>query len=356
MKKRQVFGVFRTAHAWAGAVLSLQLALLGLSGALLVFKEDFVRTVEPVAREAFIADPQALAAIAVKAEEVFGADDVRSIRFAEPGFALSYVRLHSGDAAYLDARGEVVSRWQGHNRPEEWLLDLHEHLLAGRTGEIFVGLAGLCGLVLVFTGLVAIWPARRAIGLTVVPISTARRDLLASHRNLGLMAAAPLLLIFVTGAGMTFDPQARAVLAGLTGQPPAKLPKVSVGEGRIDWHAVMGEAQARYPDGHVRLAVWPRDGRAGASVRLKQPAEWQPNGRTTLTIDPATSAIVGDLDGRALPAGDKAFYSFYPLHAAKLGEGLPARLHDAFMALTGLALFLLGLIGVYAFLRKRLKV
>lgn len=355
MKKRKVFGAFRTAHAWAGAILSLELALLGLSGAMLVFKDDFVRAVEPLAREEFVADPQALAAIAEKAEEVFGAGDMRSIRFAEPGFALSYVRLLSGDAAYLDARGEVVARWSGHNRPEEWLLDLHEHLLAGRTGEFFVGLAGLCGLVLVMTGLVAIWPARRAIGLGVLPKSGHRRDLLASHRNLGLITAAPLLLMFVTGAAMTFDLQARAMLGGLTGAAPATLPGTSVGAGRIDWPAAMADAQARYPDGHIRLAVWPRDGRTGASLRLKQPAEWQPNGRTTLTVDPATSAIVGDLDGRALLAGDKAFYSFYPLHAGKLGAGLPARLYDAFLALTGLALFTLGLIGTYAFLRKRLK-
>ena len=36
-------GAIRLIHAWAGAILSLILAVLGLSGALLVFEDDWVR-------------------------------------------------------------------------------------------------------------------------------------------------------------------------------------------------------------------------------------------------------------------------------------------------------------------------
>ena len=37
-----MIGVLRTIHAWAGAILSLLLIVLGLTGSLLVFENDWI--------------------------------------------------------------------------------------------------------------------------------------------------------------------------------------------------------------------------------------------------------------------------------------------------------------------------
>ena len=346
-------------HAWAGAVLSGLLAILGLSGALLVFEDDYLRASFAPARIAVSADPATLGRIAERAEASFGLDAIRSIRFADAEFGLTEVRLKSGGGAYLDGSGAIIEPWSGNARPEVWLFDLHHRLLAGETGEIVTGIAGLAAVLLTITGLIALWPARRAQGLRIWPRTPQRRELLASHRNLGLMAAVPLLLFAITGAGMVFSPQTRAVLSILDG-PMAAEPGIAAavtapaaGPGDIDWTLALARAQDEFPQAQIRLAVWPRGTRAEASVRLRQPGEWHPNGRTSVSFDPASQTVLAVHDARTAPRGEQVYNGFYPLHAARIGSGLAARLYDTATALTGLALFVLGALGCYAFLAKR---
>ncbi|WP_339747605.1 PepSY-associated TM helix domain-containing protein [uncultured Maricaulis sp.] len=344
-------------HAWAGAVLSLLLAILGLSGALLVFEDDYLRASFPPARIEVPADPATLGQIAERAEATFGAGAILSIRFADTGFGLTEVRLKSGGGAYLDGAGELVVPWAGNGRPEVWLFDLHHHLLVGETGEIVTGIAGLAAVLLTITGLIALWPARRMQGLRIWPRTPQRRELLASHRNLGLMAAVPLLWFAISGAGMVFSEQTRAVLSVLNGPQtsaattaPATL---AAGPGDLDWTTALTQAQAQFPQARIRFAVWPRGSRSEASVRLRQPGEWHPNGRSSVSFDPASQRLLAVSDARTAPRSDQVYNGFYPLHAARIGTGLAARLYDMLTALTGLALFALGALGCYAFLVKR---
>jgi uncharacterized iron-regulated membrane protein len=353
----RVIATLRTVHAWAGAVLSLLLAILGLSGALLVFQDDYLRASFAPARIAVAADPSTLGGIAERAEEIFGQDAIRSIRFADSGFGLSEVRLKAGGGAYLDGAGEMVEPWAGNARPEVWLFDLHHHLLAGETGEIVTGIAGLAAVLLTVTGLIALWPARRAQGLRVWPRTAQRRELLASHRNLGLMAALPLLVFAITGAGMVFSPQTRALLSILDGPAPAAEPvAAAAGPGDLDWALALAEAQAQFPQAQIRLAIWPRGERSTASVRLRQPSEWHPNGRSYVSFDPASQTMLSSSDARSAPRGEQIYNAFYPLHSARIGSGLIGRLYDVLTALSGLALFMLGSLGCYAFLAKRIGV
>jgi uncharacterized iron-regulated membrane protein len=81
---------------------------------------------------------------------------------------------------------------------------------------------------------------------------------------------------------------------------------------------------------------------------MRQPGEWHPNGRTVVTIDPATSRVVRVLDSRALAPGLRAYNSFYPLHAASIG----GRAYDGVIFASGLALAGLGGAGLWSFLIK----
>jgi uncharacterized iron-regulated membrane protein len=169
--------------------------------------------------------------------------------------------------------------------------------------------------------------------------------MVSSHRNLGLFAALPILVFCVTGAGMVFNDAAQALLA--PGAPPLAEPPL-VGTGDIDWRVALAAAQARFPDATLRSVRWPAAPGRPATVRLRQPEEWHPNGRTYVQIDPATSAVVQVTDAQTLPQGIRLSQAFYPVHAATVG-GWPYRLVSA---VSGLALVALGGLGTWSFLVK----
>ena len=350
--------VLRWVHRWAGASVSLMLVILGLSGTLLVFKDDWLRASLPGASVPVTADPAMAADAALAAERAFGADAVRSVVLAHPGLGLHTVGLADGGGAYLAPGGAVVDRWTGTGRPEVWLFDLHHRLLSGQTGELVVGFTGLALVILALTGLAITLPLRPGLLLALWPASRARRDLLAAHRGLGLALAGPLIVFAASGAAMVFDQPARAV-AGLLGggqtapPPPPALP-ATPGAVATDWREALTLAQALHPQARLRVLVWPGAGRP-VQIRLRGPDEWHPNGRTTVWLQPGPARVLASTAASALPRGERWYHALYPIHAAKLGTGVGARLADLIWAAAGLGLAAGGLFGLWAFLIRPVR-
>lgn len=339
----------RTAHAWSGAVLSLLIAVLGVSGTLLVFKEDYLRLVFPEARQAVSLAAEDLGPVLNRIEAAYGEDGLRYIALGDAQFGLHKAVMQDGSAAYIDGDGNTVARWARNGRAEDWLFDLHHHLLAGEAGEIVGGVAGGAAVLMSITGLIIVWPSLRMFRWRVWPRTGARRDLLAQHRDLGVIFAVPILLIAFTGFAMVFSEPVRAALHTLTASRPAPAPeRLEAGAGPADWTAALKAAEAAFPEASPRLVSLPAKPGAPASLRLRNPQEWHPNGRTYVLLDPATSLPLATRDGRAMNRADRLYNSFYPLHSAGLG----GRLYDVFTALTGLALTVLGLVGTWTFLKR----
>ena len=112
---------------------------------------------------------------------------------------------------------------------------------------------------------------------------------------------------------------------------------------------MVGTARALFPGAEIRILSLPKEAGKPITLRLKQPEEWLPNGRTTLWFAPDTGALIEARDALKLPGAAQAFNSFYPLHAAKVG-GFAYRL---VMTLVGLALSLLGSLAVWSFWFRR---
>jgi len=334
-------GAIRTLHAWAGVALAVLAVVFGLTGSLLVFEDNWIRATVPAARAEVDLDPYRLGAALDRLEAA--EPDLTSVVL--PGGAVGVHRLYLPDEVfgYSDANGAVVERWRGAARAETLIFDLHHELLAGHTGKLVAGGAGLALVLLILTGLIVWLPAWRATGWRIWPRSGSRRELIGSHRNLGLIFAAPLVVISLTGAAIVFHGTTQALLGGAP-KPPTPV----VGTGDIDWAKALTAAQARFPDATLRMAILPSAPGKPATIRLKQRGEWHPNGRTTVTIDPATSRVVATSDANALPMGIRAYNAFYPLHASSVGGWL----YDGVTALSGLAMAGLGLVGAWAFLAR----
>jgi uncharacterized iron-regulated membrane protein len=336
------------AHRWTGGLVGLVLALMGLSGAILVHKDAWVRL--PHAADAQVRDVGALATALERLTS--GPDKPRSIILASRDFGLHRLSFAGEAGAYADQSGAVVATWQSPwERPELWLFELHHHLFSGETGEAVAGVMGLLGLAFLVSGVVLWWPARRLFSPRLWPAALNRTQIVRHHRDLGVLVAPLLALSMLTGSMMALRPVADFAFAPWMGgkslESVLAAPKLQGGPpaAPIPWRRVLGEARARFPDAEFRVVALPRKPGGLIAVRMRRAAEWLPNGRTQLWFDPADGRLVAARDALAAPAGAQAFNAVYPLHAAKVG-GLPYRL---LMSASGVVLALMGSFSVWSF-------
>lgn len=337
----------RILHRVSGLVLAAIFIIMGLSGTLLVFKEDYLRLTVPAARHSIDLSPSALAQTAHQAEATFGAGNVRVIVFATADLPLHKVYLASGEKAYLGADGSIIDRWQKNGRPEEWIFDLHHHLLAGDTGQWFAGMAALSGTVFVIAGMVAFWPARRGFVRGLKLKSFKRQDALFFHRNLGILAAPAIIFCLITGTILAFPQTSSAVFNTFRPAPKAAPVSVTGPYKPVNWEAILVQAQKHFPGAQGRVASWPRTDRP-AYLRLKQTAEWHPNGRTKLTVSANGNQLAHIENALTMPFVQKVYNGVYPTHAAFIG----GRLFDLAIALGGLSMAMLASIGCFTYIKK----
>jgi uncharacterized iron-regulated membrane protein len=340
----------RLLHRWTGGLIGLLLAVLGLTGTLLLHEDAFLRATLPHARDAQVQDGAALAAAATR---IFGADHrPRSMVLATDRLGLHKLSYKGEHAAYADQTGQIVAAWTSNwARPEVWLFDLHHHLFNGDTGEIFGGIAGLTGLAFVFTGLILWWPTRRLFAARLWPKKASRAAIIHHHRDLGVLVAPLLILSLTTGAAMNLKWFSQTLRAPFT--PPAVMEKASAApkpkggklSSDLNWRAMIQAAQTRYPGAELRVISLPAKTGGLIQIRMRQQPEWLPNGRTMMWFDPADGRVLGTRDAQTLPLGSRIANLDYPLHAAKVG-GLPYRL---VMTISGLTLTVLGSLAVVTF-------
>lgn len=341
-------------HRWLGGLFGLVLALLGLTGTILLHKTAWIGLAH--SDDAQRTDVAGIAAATDRIFALAPGEQPQSIIFASENFGLHQVRLSEAAGLYANQDGELVTRWTSlWERPELWLFDLHHHLFSGETGETVAGIAGLAGLFFVVSGVFLWWRTRRTFRLRLLPRRLSRPAILMHHRDLGILVAPLLALTIVTGTMMLFRPFAlivvapfgppSAVHAALTPPPLVSGPLAA----RPDWHAMFAAARARFPDGEFRVLALPRRAGDPIMLRMRREAEWLPNGRTLIAFDAADGRLLFARDALAQPGSAQAFNAAYPLHSAKIG-GLPYRL---LMTLSGLAMTMLGSLAVWSFWFRR---
>lgn len=342
-----MIALLRLLHAWIGAVLAIVLVIVGLTGSLLVFKNDYVRLSVPEARASADISAPALGAVADRLEHVLHGD-LEYVVFASDELGVHQATFTQDRYAYADSDGDVIAAWRSAGRPEAFIYELHHFLLAGETGMKVVGWSGLIAAALAIVGLIIWLPVWRTFSLRLWPRGVRRSELLRAHRNLGVVFALPVMLFCLTGAGLIFYQTTGAFLARvLPGATPEEFFPPS-DPADIDWPAALAAAQAQFPQAKIRVAMWPAGPWDAARVRLKQPGEWRSDGGTTVLIDPSTSTVRGVINPRLLGPGFRLNSALHPLHAATVG----GRLYDLAAFLSGLSLAMLGFVGLWSFLLK----
>jgi uncharacterized iron-regulated membrane protein len=343
-------------HRWTGACIGLLLAVLGLSGTLLLYKDAWLRATVPHANEARVSDAGAIVAVGRLMADP--ASRPTGILFPTDSLGIFRLTFPGGAGAYADQSGAVVTRWSSKwEHVELWMFDLHHHLWMGETGDTIGGLLGLIGIGFTVTGLLLWWRARRSFALRLLPEGMSRSQIVRHHRDLGMLTSPLLVATLLTGAMLTLRPVADFLLWPMS--PPGTIaeslaaPKLKGGElsASFDWQATLTEAKRRFPQAELRGVSVPADTGGLIRIRARQPHEWLPNGRTLFWVDPADGRFVTVVDSRALPLAARAFNIVYPVHASTVGGFV----FKAAMTVAGLALTLLGTLAVYGFWRHRIR-
>jgi len=332
-------------HRWSGGFLGLLLAILGFTGTILVWEGEWISL--PGANAPVIEQVRTIGQIAER-ETAAGAT---RITFASEEIGLHQVARDGGAGSYVTQDGTTVVSWSSQwERPELWIFDLHHHLFSGHNGELLTGWAGVFGLLFVITGSILWWRSRRAFRWRLLPAKWKPGPITAHHRDIGIIVAPLLLVSFVTGAGMIFDDATKWVLSPFGKIEQRKAPEVESSTGSAPVAQMLTEAKARFPDAELRRLTIPSKPGQAWSVRMRQPFEWTPNGRTTLFFDGAGKQLRID-DPASGSQASSINEKLYPIHTGKT-DSLVWKL---LMTLSGIGLTVLGSLATWSFWIRKAK-
>ena len=384
-------------HRWVALLAGLLLALLGLTGSLMVWQAELDAALNPAwfAREAACERPPAgLAGRLPRGYEHSGGATLARAAPAQPvaqvlallgqqapqaraaivvapvGPGAAYQvwerrdpatnlrREHFIDPACGDYLGSRVrGAWRldrAHAVP--LLYELHSRLLAGETGHLVAGVGALVLLGLTLSGVWLAWP-RGSVGwgrvLGIKTGASPARLWFDVHRALGLWLAPLAVLLCVTGAALVFSTQARWLVAGVL--PTERLARMLAASdhagtaARMPPDGLVQQAQRAFPQATWSRLTLPAGGEAVAEVRLLQPQEPRIDTGNTRVRLAATGQVLARYDPLQAPAGSVVLDWVFPLHSGE-ALGLLARL---LWSLFGLLPALLLGTGAWLWWRRR---
>lgn len=337
-------------HRWAGGITGLLLALIGLSGVLLVWEESWIGL--PGAGDVLNRDPAALGQAVAAALEL--SPELSRITFADEDMALHQAIYADDSGAYLNQAGVVVDTWGTMwGRPELWLFDLHHYLFAGESGKIVTGILGVLLAAFTISGMILWWRTRRKFEFRLWPKRMTKSAIIRQHRDIGAVASPLLLILAFTGTMMVFPEVSKWILSPVAAEEePSAVPTgVPAPGSETDWPRLMAAAQSAFPDAAPRRLMMPSETGAPVVLRLKQDFEWTPNGRTYVYLDPQSAAVLSTDDPATGDTASAVTEKYYPVHAGKVGGWF----WKLILTFGGLSMTILGLLATWSFWFKTKK-
>jgi uncharacterized iron-regulated membrane protein len=365
MRARQIW---LKVHLYLALVAGAFIAILGITGSLLVFHPQIDGLVSlPAAYE-----PPATGGIS--AAPAMELDALVSSVERQTGLPVGLIRIPQRDGvpmrvelfdaarnefrmADVDTRdGTVLTNRLWGGTFVTVLFDIHTKLMLGEPGLDVVGVLGLLLIVSVVTGLYLWWPFRggwwRALtyrgGRGWLPLN------FEVHRLAGLYFAVVLFVVALAGVYITLPEQFLAVtrmFTDVTGEVEG-VPSAPAAPGtpRIELRRVVEAFHEGAPGGRIRSIVLPDDSQDTFGVMFVDRGE--PDnfyGQSTLWIDQYTGDVLASHAYSQMGAGDRFLAMQLPLHDGQF-LGLPGQL---IVFLSGLVTCLLYGTGLYLWWKRR---
>lgn len=236
----------------------------------------------------------------------------------EPGTA---VRLADdwGAATFIEAIGWV-----------------HVTLLAGRAGEVIVGIVGVALAFMALSGLIHWWPGTAGFGAALRFDRGLKGQRLWAelHRFGGSFVAAFILITAVTGALMAFTPTLEKAVRTVSDVKEWDRSAVRTHAGTLS--AAMAAAEQEVRGSRARRLIFSEDGIAPHRLVLKREDTFLPKS-DVVSLRAADNALVSVHDTRADTMGRGFIRSLYAIHTGAIwGPGTKLVLTLTAMAVFGL--------------------
>jgi uncharacterized iron-regulated membrane protein len=359
-----------TVHRWLGIGLGIWFALVGASGAILVFEDPIDAWLNPRLLKAVSRGPGLSAqTIVERAEAQFPLALVEKIRFpiaegevyrltlrVKPrrvGAERAEAMFDPVSGTYLGARSLETL---GVAPPDllRTLYEFHRNVLLGNAGSNIVGIAGILLLTSAVTGFVLAAPRTRNALKRIVwinPRTSATRIAFDVHRSTGIVFAITLLLATLTGATLVYVNYVRDLVSVFSKVAP--FPTVpwepQDAHDPLQLDRLIAHVRTRFPE-HALLEIHgsPRQ-TAGHLYYLKRPGDVHRLGDTLAWINPLSGEIMIERSPRTRTAGEGFMHWLFPLHS---GTAF-GTVGQIMMSATGAVPLLMVLTGLWVWLRKR---
>jgi len=216
------------------------------------------------------------------------------------------------------------------------LRSLHGSLLSGPRGRVVNGIGAVALATLSVTGILVWWQRRGGSG---------RNALVTTHRTVGVVAAAFIMMWAITGYSLMFPAQVRAAVNWISPVTVAHAPQSAppaVVMARPSWRAVV-DAARRYGSGQVARVVVPANDRGAFQVLFADsaPTPSGPGHLTSIYLDQFSLQRLSGSESSARSAGDAVMAWLTPLHVAGFGAW-PVRMIWLLMGLAAPTLAVTG--------------
>lgn len=360
----------RLAHIWSGLVLCLPLAVLGVTGSILVYDHEFAalfsgsseparigasgqqRSVEDIIKAAQASAPQGARASSVSLPAEPGEPAV--VRFQRPGAqpgpgGQAMIRIDPVSLEEVTGGGNVMPPWM------RVVHQLHGNFMYGREGRDVVGWMGVVMLVLGITGLVIWWPRPKRWKAAFGVSRKAKGMLLHRevHGAVGIWGLAVFIVVSFSGVYITFpqttaeivkavfpaERDLRSLASSVRVQPIKDAQAIGVNQ-------AVGLVESAADDARVRAIFLPA--RPDQPMRISMTRSDHEDGAPMITmfVDQWKGEIAQKIDPRDFSTGETIMAWQRPLHA---GAGLGwfyrflvflSGLMPVAFAITGIAMWL----------------
>ncbi len=341
-------------HRYLGLAAGLVIAIVGLTGSLLVFESEINHFLLQFQFGQIVQQQQQVSILSV-------IDNVKAA-YPDPNLALSYLGLPQEPDAPIQVEMQfpnkptlevVVNPYTGKilgDRNSEYAImsviyNLHYSLLAGDIGVAIVGIAALLLLILSITGIM-LWPGWRKLitGFKIKWNAHIKRTNFDFHKVAGIITAIFLALTAFTGLCWNFYTYAEPVIYAVTFSPIPVEPQSQPipRKSPIALADILQRADAAIPGAATTYISFPTSPKAVFMVGKRFPEEkevW----RSRVYLDRYTGEVLRVRNSRSLSVGDEVMDAFNPLHYGTF-SGLPTRILYIFVGLAPTFLFVTGFV------------
>jgi uncharacterized iron-regulated membrane protein len=343
-------------HLWTGVAVGVYLFVIGLTGAILVFRPELQARQYP---EFFdradgagpLADP---AAVIADIQRTYPGSRFSGIDYPtyRRNTFLAYVARGSELKTVFSDR--VTGRVLGELPTDSWLhwlQELHFNLLSGSKGIVWNGIGAACLMAMCLSGLI-IWWQGAATWTRALIVGTGKgwkRVNWELHGALGFWMAALLLVWAVSGFYFSFPLEVRSAVNAVSPlsatTPPRSNPALKDAALPPAPGVLLARAQAALPGAQV--ARYALSGSETAVIQVvlatKVHGDYDSSDEVTLYFDQYSGTLLGRGDNARRSAGDLLFAWMFPLHAGTFG-GLAIKIAWVLLGLSLPLLFTTGVI------------